>query len=157
MILAGNNGILSQILPVTFLRGWLLPLAALTVMPAVYISRIAFVGFRHELNRPYITALKAKGASRARIFFNHLLQPVWERSLSAMQGLIAILISNLIIVEYLFDYKGLANYILQADKAQDNHTFVSLILGLTVLYVLMVLTCSTLRKVATVHRKGGSQ
>lgn len=157
MILAGNSEILAQFLPVTYLRGWLLPLATLTVMPAVYISRIAFVGFRHELNKPYITALKAKGASRARIFFSHLLQPVWERSLSAMQGLIAILISNLIIVEYLFDYKGLANYILQADKAQDNHTFVSLILGLTVLYVLMVLACSTLRKAAAVHRKGGSQ
>lgn len=157
MIFVGKSETLAPVIPVTYLRGWLLPLATLTVMPAVYISRIAFVGFRHELNRPYITALKAKGATRTRIFFSHLLRPVWERSLTAMQGLVAILISNLIVVEYLFDYKGLANYILQADKAQDNHTFVSLVLGLTVLYVLMVVSCSALRKVAAVQRKGGSQ
>ncbi len=154
MIMVGNNEGLSEVLPVTLLRGWLLPLATLAVMPAIYISRIAFVGFRHELNRPYITALKAKGASKARIFFRHLLNPVWERSLSAMQGLIAVLISNLIVIEYLFDYKGLANYILQADKAQDNHTFVSLILCLTVLYVVMILLCRLFGQATGAHRKG---
>lgn len=154
MIMAGNNEELAEVLPVAYLRGWLLPLVTLAVMPAIYISRIAFVGFRHELNRPYITALKAKGASKARIFFRHLLNPVWERSLSAMQGLIAVLISNLIVIEYLFDYKGLANYILQADKAQDNHTFVSLILCLTVLYVVMILLCRLFGRVTVAHRKG---
>ncbi len=157
MIMAGNSSWMASLLPVSGLRGWWLPLATLTIMPAIYISRIAFVGFRHELNKPYITALKAKGASKARIFFNHLLNPVWERSLSAMQGLIAILISNLIVVEYLFDYKGLANYILQADKAADNRTFVSLVLCLTVLYVAMILLCAALRRVLAAHRRGGSQ
>ncbi len=157
MILVGGSPMFAAFLPVSFLRGWLLPLVTLSIMPSIYISRIAFVGFRHELNKPYISALKAKGASKRRIFFSHLLRPVFERSFGAMRGLIAVLISNLIVIEYLFDYKGLANYILQADKSQDKLTFVSLILSMTVLYVLMIVSCMMLQHTTETHKGGGNR
>lgn len=146
MIAVGSTPSLEALMPVPLLRGWILPLAVLTVMPAVYVSRVACVGFRHELNRPYIMALRARGASRGRIFLRHLLRPVAGRSLGALQSLVGVLVSNLIVVEYLFDYKGLANYILQADRVQDTRTFVSLVLALTVLYVSLALACTLLRR-----------
>lgn len=156
MIFVGTRPALSTLLPVAVLRGWLLPLAVLTVMPTVYVSRIAYVGFRHELNRPYIMALRARGAGRGRIFLRHLLRPVVGKSLGALQSLTGVMISNLIVVEYLFDYKGLANYILQADRGQDTRTFVSLVLALTLLYGCLVLACRLMRRAAEGPEREGS-
>ena len=85
----------------------------------------------------------------------HLILPVFENALTSMLGLTSVMISNLIIVEYLFDYKGLANFVLIADKTKDEVTFISLIAAISILYILFTGLLRGLLWLFSAKRKGG--
>lgn len=119
-----------------FLRGWLMPLITLSILPVVYVSRIALVAVEAELSKPYIRALRAKGLSKGSLFFKHLTRPVLIKIFESLAGLTTIMISNLILIEYLFDYKGIVNNILIYSRNDDIHTFIGLVLSLGLLFIL---------------------
>ena len=126
-------------------------------MPTIYVSRISYLAFVKEKTQPYYYALKSRGFSKLRIYCNHLLLPVLENVLTSMLGLSSVMISNMIIVEYLFDYKGLANFVLIADKSKDEVTFISLIAAISVLYILLTGLIRFSISFTTSRRKGGSK
>lgn len=119
------------------LKSAILPLMTLAIMPTVYLGKVAYVAATHELGEPYVLALKARGVDRGRIFKKHLMRPVLQKVLASAAGLVAVLISNLIIVEVMFDYKGLANTILIADRQGDKTLFITLVICLCLLYVIL--------------------
>lgn len=123
-------------------------------MPIVAVSRVTFVAFEKEKAKPYYLALKSRGISKWRIFSRHLIHPAMESALATMLGLTSVLISNMIIVEYLFDYKGLANFVLIADKTKDQVTFISLIAAISILYVM---SSAVIRFFIGWMRKGGQK
>ena len=144
---------LSQWMPLPALRQWFFPILTLSIMPIVAVSRVTFVAFEKEKTKPYYLALKSRGLSKWRIFSRHLIHPAFESALASMLGLTSVLISNMIIVEYLFDYKGLANFVLIADKTKDQVTFISLIAAISLLYVL---SSAIIRTLIGWMRKGGA-
>ena len=139
------------------LRGFVFPLLTLTIMPMIYISRMSYLAFNRERQKPYYMALKSRGISKFRIFTGHLLLPVLENAFTSMLGLTSVMISNLIIIEYLFDYKGLASFVLIADKTKDEVTFISLIAAISVLYLLLTALLRGLLYLTTARRKGGTR
>lgn len=138
------------------LRSFIFPLITLTIMPMIYVSRMSYLAFNRERLKPYYTALKSRGISKIRIFAGHLVLPVLENALTATLGLTSVMVSNLIIIEYLFDYKGLANFVLIADKTKDEVTFISLIAAISILYLLVTGLLKGLLLLTTARRKGGA-
>jgi ABC-type dipeptide/oligopeptide/nickel transport system permease component len=118
---------------------------------------MSYLAFSRERIKPYFIALKSRGISKFRIFTWHLILPVLENALTAMTGLASVMISNLIIVEYLFDYKGLANFVLIADKSKDEVTFISLIAAISILYILFTGLLKGLLILTSARRKGGAK
>lgn len=145
---------LNQLTPMPALRMWIFPILTLSIMPIVAVSRVTFVAFEKEKAKPYYLALKSRGISKWRIFSRHLIHPAMESALATMLGLTSVLISNMIIVEYLFDYKGLANFVLIADKTKDQVTFISLIAAISILYVI---SSAVIRFFIGWMRKGGQK
>ena len=145
---------LNQLTPMPALRLWFFPILTLSIMPIVAVSRVTFVAFEKEKSKPYYLALKSRGISKWRIFTRHLIHPAMESALATMLGLSSVLISNMIIVEYLFDYKGLANFVLIADKTKDQVTFISLIAAISILYVI---SSAVIRFLIGWMRKGGQK
>ena len=139
------------------LRAFIFPLITLSIMPMIYVSRMSYLAFSRERMKPYFVALKSRGISKIRIFTGHLILPVIENALTAMTGLASVMISNLIIVEYLFDYKGLANFVLIADKSKDEVTFISLIAAISILYILFTGLLKSLLMLTSARRKGGAK
>jgi len=137
------------------LRAFIFPLITLSIMPMIYISRISYLAFSRERLKPYCVALKSRGISKFRIFSRHLILPVLENAITSMIGLASVMISNLIIVEYLFDYKGLANFVLIADKTKDEATFISLIAAISILYILFTGLLKALLLLTSAKRQGG--
>ena len=146
-----------QYVELPVLRHLIFPLITLAIMPTIYVSRISYLAFVKEKAQPYYYALKSRGFSKLRIYCNHLLLPVLENVLTSMLGLSSVMISNMIIVEYLFDYKGLANFVLIADKSKDEVTFISLIAAISVLYILFTGLIRFSISFTTSRRKGGSK
>ncbi|GAB6109705.1 ABC transporter permease subunit [Fusibacter bizertensis] len=142
---------------IPILRHLIFPLITLAIMPTIYVSRISYLAFVKEKTQPYYYALKSRGFSKFRIYCNHLLVPVLENVLTSMLGLASVMISNMIIVEYLFDYKGLANFVLIADKSKDEVTFISLIAAISVLYIAFTSIIRLSISLTTSRQKGGGK
>jgi len=149
--------IINKVFDFGALRAFIFPLITLSIMPMIYVSRMSYLAFSRERMKPYFVALKSRGISKIRIFTGHLILPVLENAITAMTGLASVMISNLIIVEYLFDYKGLANFVLIADKSKDEVTFISLIAAISILYILFTGLLKGLLMLTSARRKGGAK
>lgn len=121
---------------IPLLRQMVFPILTLTIMPMVYLSRIAYLSFIEEKGKPYFIALISRGIKKRTIFFGHMIVPTLQKVFTSYLGILPLMISNMIIIEYLFDYKGLANFVLIADRTQDQTTFIVLLIGISILYLL---------------------
>lgn len=117
------------------LKDFILPMVTLSVLPAAYISRIAFIAIQEERKKEYVRHAKGKGYSRAQVLAYELMPAVVSSVLDAVPTLMTVILTNLIIVEYLFDYQGIIYYLLYFYRRQDGSSFVILALSVGVLYV----------------------
>lgn len=125
--------LLKDVLP---LNDFILPLLTLSVIPTIYISRITFITIQEELGKDYIKNAKAKGFSRKKILFYELMPAIVFKIVDTMPAIMTMLLSNMIIVEYLFNYHGIINYLLYFYKRQDVYRFVPLAVTLGLIYII---------------------
>lgn len=151
-----KNNIFSLFFEYDVIRKYLIPMFCLSIIPAVYISRITFIIIQEEMQKEYIKAAKAKGVSRLFIFFNDILIVVIIKIINTLSSILTIIISNLIIVEYLFYYPGIAHGLLKAYKESDYNTFIGLSLSLWLVFNIfslifkgILLILNPLRKIKT--------
>jgi len=118
---------------------FVLPFLCLAVIPTAYIARIAEISVREEIHKDYIIAAKAKGVSDFSILINHLLIGVIIRVVETLPAVLNIIISNLIIVEYLFSYLGIVYQLFCYLKDGDIKTSIDLIIGIGLIYCVLIL------------------
>jgi len=94
------------------IRDFLVPLITLTILPTVYISRITFVTVAGEMQKDYVKNLKAKGLRRRRILYRELLPACMFRIFHSLPAILTMLLSSLIVMEYLFNYLGAGYYLI---------------------------------------------
>lgn len=91
-----------------------LPLIALSLIPMAYISRITSTSMANVWDREYIRTARAKGLSDLKVVFKHALRNAVVQILDGLPGVMAVMVSNLLIVEYLFNYPGLTTLLKEA-------------------------------------------
>lgn len=136
-----------------YIRTFILPLLTLSVLPTAYISRITFIAVHEEMNRGYIVTAKAKGLSRLKIMLNHILIGVLIKIVDILPSLLTMIISNLIIVEYLFNYSGIVSNMLNYLERGDSVTFIGLALSIALLYVVLLTIFKMLAKLINPYRR----
>ncbi|MBN2558144.1 MAG: ABC transporter permease subunit [Clostridia bacterium] len=118
------------------LREFMLPLVTLSIIPTIYVSRITFITFQDELKMDYVRNAKARGLSKGKVFFSEMLPASVFRLVDSMPAIMTMLLSNLIIVEYLFNYLGIVNYLIYFHKSRQVDKFITLAVTLGVIYIL---------------------
>lgn len=118
-------------------KDFILPLLTLSVIPTIYISRITFVALREEMNKVYVRNAKAMGISEWRIFTSELLPSVLFKLIDTLPTLMTMLLTNMIIVEHLFNYIGIVYFLLFFYSKQEADSFVALALTLGFIYILL--------------------
>lgn len=119
----------------TWLKGYVMPLVTLSVIPLVYVARICTVAMDEELRKPYIMAAKAVGYSRTSIYLSEVLPALVYKIFDSVPTLMALIVSNMLIVEYLFNYNGMGYFLLYLYQREDVMRFVPVALALGVMYV----------------------
>ncbi len=114
-----------------------IPLLCLTLLPYLYVSKTTYIFIKDELDKMYIQNAKARGLSRMQIFIKHLLPTAFYKNLDMIPTLFALITANLIIVEYLFDYKGIIYFLIYFQQLGDSPTFIGLSISLALIYVLI--------------------
>lgn len=126
-----------QIKEYALLKEFILPVITLSIIPTIYVSRIVVVAVLEELNKEYIRAAKALGYSRKKLFMTELLPAVIYKLIDTLPTLMTMLLSNMIIVEYLFNYNGIGYFLLYLYKRQDTERFVPMAITLGLIYSIL--------------------
>lgn len=141
VVLISQNPLTASWIDPEFLRTYVMPLIALTIIPIIYIARVVFVAIEEEKQRDYVKFLRYKGFNTKQIFLHHFSRVGLVKILEVAKSVIMLIFSNLIVVEYLFNYSGIM-YKLLSDREDPTLVItMALSIGLTfaLLYLLSVL------------------
>jgi ABC-type dipeptide/oligopeptide/nickel transport system permease component len=118
-------------------QSFLFSFLCLAIIPTAYIVRMAQTATSEEIQKNYIAAAKAKGLSNFKIIINHLLKAVSIKVVEALPSVLNIIISNLIIIEYFFNYHGIVYQIFSSYKDGDIHATIGLVIGMGAVYCIL--------------------
>jgi ABC-type dipeptide/oligopeptide/nickel transport system permease subunit len=97
-----------------FLTGTVVPALVLSLVPAMYVARVVRRVIEEQFGQQYLVTAQAKGLSRGRIIFRHMLPNTIPSFLQALVPTIGMLLANLVLVEYLFYRQGVIQGLLNA-------------------------------------------
>lgn len=103
-------------------RGWVVPLAAMTVAPLAYTARQVAVVFDEILDEAYIRTARGKGLPEWRVLLQHAGRNAWPRVLAGLPVILGICMSSLIIVERATLWPGLLKYVLNIGSGGPGST-----------------------------------
>lgn len=135
------------------LKEYILPLISLSIIPTVYISRMTYVTVMEELSKDYVKAAKALGYSKFHIYQKDILPAVLFKTIDSLPTIMTMLLSNMIIIEYLFNYNGIVYYLLYLYKSHDLYRFVPMALTLALIYIIFVVGIKMIGKIINPLRK----
>lgn len=153
----GKNDMLKTFIDTKTLRGFVMPLLTLAIIPTVYVSRITFIIIQEEVRKGYISAAKGRGLSKLAIYIKHIFSSVVFKVIDSIPTLMTIIISNLIIVEYLFNYKGVVFNLYRFYVQNDVTSFIGLSLALGLLYVIFILIAKLITKLLNPMKGAGAR
>ncbi len=128
------------------LSEFIMPVIVLSIIPTIYISRMTYVTIHDELNKDYIKNAKAVGYSKFAIYTKEMLPAVIFKIIDSIPTIITMLFSNMIIIEYLFNYNGIVYYLLYLYNRNDIYRFVPLALSLGAIYLVFTWTAQSISK-----------
>ncbi|MHB9145771.1 MAG: ABC transporter permease subunit [Symbiobacteriia bacterium] len=98
----------------------ILPLITLSLIPSAYIARITSLAMSQVYGRDYIRTARAKGLHEPAVIFKHVLRNALVQVLDGLPGVITLVFSNLLIVEYMFGFPGITAFLLVAISPPPN-------------------------------------
>ncbi|PAE08244.1 hypothetical protein CHI12_07075 [Terribacillus saccharophilus] len=112
-----------------------LPILVLSMIPTLFLYHTLVNLMEIEWQKPYIELAKGKGLSRVAVLQKHLLRNVLVQLSYHLKFIIATLLSNLFIVEVLFNNFGLTTFLLS--YTQPAIFFISALLLFLPIYALL--------------------
>lgn len=101
------------------LKHLILPTISIALISTASMIRLTRRSVIDVLNSPYIAAAESRGLSKSQIFFRHILRNALLPILPLMAIQITTLITNAMIVETLFSWPGIGNWLIQAIYQRD--------------------------------------
>lgn len=115
-------------------RKMVMPVLALSTLPAAYIARVTRASMLEVLNQDYIRTARAKGLSETRIVLRHTLKNAMIPVLTVIGPIAALLASGSFIIESMFNIGGIGREAILAAQRRDY----GLIMGTALFYALIV-------------------
>jgi len=119
-------------------RLMIIPVVALSMLPAAYIARVTRASVLEVLNQDYIRTARAKGLREYRVVVGHALKNALIPVLTVIGPIAAILLSGSFIIETMFGINGLGRESIGAVQRRDY----GVIMGTTLVYALIVSTAN---------------
>ena len=120
----------------TFLH-LILPAVTLGTALAAILSRVTRSSVVATLHEDYIRTARAKGISELRILLNHALRNALIPIVTVIGLQIGVLLSGAIITEYIFDWPGLGNLLIQAINTRNYPLVQGCVLFIATTYVVV--------------------
>lgn len=128
------------------LSALLLPAVTLGAALAAMLSRMTRSSMIEEINKEYVTAARAKGASEGRVIFRHALKNALNPIITIVGLQVATLLAGAIITEKIFSWPGIGSLLLDSIGRRDYPVVQACILVISFAYVLVNTTVDCLYK-----------
>lgn len=125
--ISGENGI----------KGLLLPMAVLAFQSSAKLTRQVRSVVLTELGRPYVQGARARGVSKNRILFCHVLRNSWMPILTLIGIHFGIQLGGAAVVESVFSWQGLGQLAVSAVRSSDYTLLQGIVLWLAILYLVI--------------------
>ena len=113
---------------------WILPIMAYAAIPLATYARYTRSAMLDTLNRPFVTALRAKGLSETRIIFQHVLRNSAIPMVTVFLPMFIGTATGSIFVEAMFRVPGLGAYFVSSIQNRDYPLEMALLLMITLMY-----------------------
>ena len=113
---------------------WVLPVIAYAAIPLATYARYTRSAMLDTLNRPFVTALRAKGLSERRIIFQHVLRNSAIPMVTVFLPMFIGIATGSIFVEAMFRIPGLGSYFVSSINNRDYPLEMALILMITLMF-----------------------
>jgi peptide/nickel transport system permease protein len=121
--------------------GWdahlILPAVVLAARPAASVMRLGSAAVAEILDADYVRTAHAKGLRPSVVLLRHVLRNAGVPLLTTVAVSLRFSLAILPIVEYMFNWFGVGQVLLQAIGAQDTVTVVGMVLPLAMLFLLV--------------------
>ena len=111
-----------------------LPIVALSILPACYIARVTAMSIEGCYDKEYVKAALGKGCSSRRILWNHVMRNAVGIIFESLSNITAMIISNMMIVEYMFSYPGITSMLMSSYKNYDSNTTIATIIVIGIIF-----------------------
>lgn len=128
-----------QLLPVGGNEGWtsiILPATSLAIGLTAVTTRLLRGSILDNLNKPYVKTAKAKGCSKTRVLFVHVLKNAFVPMVTIVFLQIGALITGTIFTENIFSWPGLGTLLIDSINRRDYMVAQGCILLIAFIYVL---------------------
>lgn len=130
-----KTGILLFNIAGAFERSYFVPILTLAVLPGILFFRIFLLAVLDEEIELYVELAKSKGLKKSRIILVHIYRNALITLCTHLKSIFFVLLSNLVIVEYVFNITGITWYIF--DHPQPEILALSILLFFVPVYVIM--------------------
>jgi peptide/nickel transport system permease protein len=121
--------------------GWdahlILPAIVLAARPAANVMRLGYNALAEVLDADYVRTARAKGLGPRVVLFRHVLRNAGVPLLTTIAVSLRFSLAILPIVEYIFNWSGLGQGLLEAIQNQDVNAAVGMVLPLAILFILV--------------------
>lgn len=125
-----------------------LPIVALSILPACYIARVTAMSIESCYDKEYVKAAIGKGCSSRRILWNHVMRNAIGIIFESLSNITAMIITNMMIVEYMFSYPGITSMLMNSYRNYDRNTTIVTIIVIGIIYFLLDTLFQIMKKVA---------
>jgi ABC-type dipeptide/oligopeptide/nickel transport system permease component len=115
----------------------LLPIIALSILPACYIARITSMAIDNCYQKDFIKVAVGKGCSSYRVLWNHAMRNAIPSVIDSFPTITSIIIGNLLMVEKLFSYPGLTQSLLNFYSRGERDGVIANILLIGIIYFIL--------------------
>lgn len=91
---------------------YLLPILTLSILPTIQLFKITLLLMKDEQHKPYVTVARSMGLSRIYITIKHVFRNILTSLVQYYKTIFVFMLSNLFIVEYVFNLNGIMNVLL---------------------------------------------
>ena len=134
-------GVTLKWFPVVGLGSWkhyILPVTAMTVYPLAQISKLVKSSYSEAMHQDYVIMARAKGISKMRISFVHILKNALIPVITISGPMVAFLLTGSFVVENIFTIPGIGREFVNSVSNRDY----TVIMGLTIFLGIILVLCN---------------
>ena len=134
-------GVTLKWFPVVGLGSWkhyILPVTAMTVYPLAQISKLVKSSYSEAMHQDYVIMARAKGVSKVRISFVHILKNAMIPVITISGPMVAFLLTGSFVVENIFTIPGIGREFVNSVSNRDY----TVIMGLTIFLGIILVLCN---------------